>query len=251
MKKLSLLFIILLFALSLGCHCARFSFVVMGDNREGDVVFKDLIKKVNKDKDVRFIVSTGDFTLRGTEAEYEKYWKMCRASKVKIYEAMGNHDIGFFNTGVKLFKEKYDETYYYFDRYGARFIVIDNSRSKGLGRKQFTWLKDALDTTMPKFVFMHKPIFDPTGTYPYYIMTPKEDNESLNRLLVRAGVKYVFFGHIHGYGRAEKDGIVYILTAGGGAPLYLPAFGGGYYHYVKVTVDGLKIYDKVVRIYND
>ena len=251
MKKILLLFFVFLLATSIACHCARFSFVVMGDNRDGDAVFKDLIKKVNKDKNVRFIVNTRDFTSGGTEPEYERYWKMSRASKVKIYEAIGNHDIGFFNTGQKLFKEKYDETYYSFDSGGARFIILDNARSGGMGRKQFSWLKDALDTKKLKFVFMHKPLFDPTGTYPNYIMTPRDENESLNKLLIRAGVNYVFAGHIHGYGREEKDGIVYIVTAGGGAPLYLPAFGGGFYHYVKVTVDGSKIYDKVIKVYND
>lgn len=64
-------------------------------------------------------------------------------------------------------------------------------------------------------------------------------------------MRYVFAGHIHGYGREERNGTVYILTAGGGAPLYLPAFDGGFYHYVKVTVDGNKITDELVKVYNE
>jgi 3',5'-cyclic AMP phosphodiesterase CpdA len=238
-------------ATSIACYCAKFSFAVFGDNREGDSAFKKIIQMVNKDRDIKFCVNTGDLTPHGWSSEYDKYWKMCTACKVKIYDTIGNHDLGLFDAGRNIFKKKYDGTYYYFDRDGSRFIVLDNAKSRGMGRGQFIWLKDVLDTKMTKFVFMHMPIFDPSDTYPNYIMMPKDENEALNKLLIREDVRYVFGGHIHGYGREERDGIIYILTAGAGAPLYLPAFNGGFYHYVKVTVDGSKITDKVVRIYND
>lgn len=120
-----------------------------------------------------------------------------------------------------------------------------------MGRQQLQWLKGTLDTDKMKFVFMHKPLFDPTGTYPNYVMTPKDENEAMGKLLAREEVRYVFAGHIHGYGRQEQDGIVYVLTAGAGAPLYLPNFNGGFYHYVKVTVDGSRITDELVKVYND
>jgi 3',5'-cyclic AMP phosphodiesterase CpdA len=251
MKKISLLFFVFLLATSIACHCAKFSFAVLGDNRDGDQAFKDIIKSINKDKDIKFVVNTGDLTPNGWASEYDKYWQMCKSCRGKIYDAIGNHDLGLFNAGVNIFKKKYGNTYYYFDSGGSRFIILDNARSRGMGRKQFTWLKDILDTKKTKFVFIHKPIFDPTGTYPNYVMTPKDENEALNRLLIREDVGYIFAGHIHGYGREERDGVIYILTAGAGAPLYLPAFNGGFYHYVKVTVDGSRITDKVVRIYND
>jgi len=251
MKRIFILIFVFLVSFQITCHCARFSFAVLGDNRDGDQSFKDIIKNINKDKDIKFVVNTGDLTTHGWASEYDKYWQMCSACRVKIYDAIGNHDLGSFNTGVNIFKKKYGETYYYFDNEGSRFIILDNARSRGMGRKQFVWLKDVLDTKKTKFVFIHKPIFDPTGTYPNYVMTPKDENEALNKLFLREEVRYVFGGHIHGYGREERDGLIYILTAGAGAPLYLPAFEGGFYHYVKVTVDGSKIYDKVVKGYND
>ncbi|MFH1709526.1 MAG: metallophosphoesterase [bacterium] len=249
-RKLFLLVFLAIF-LQVACFGAKFSFAVFGDNRDGEAVFADIIKKVNKDKDIKFVMNTGDFTSSGSDLEYEKYWQMAKSCNVKIYDAIGNHDLGLFNVGQRIFKKKYGETYYYFDQNDSRFIVLDNARSKGMGRKQLSWLKDVLDTKKSKFVFMHKPLFDPTGTYPNYVMTPKADNEALNKLLIKAKVRYVFSGHIHGYGREERGGVVYIITAGSGAPLYLPAFNGGFYHYVKVTVDGPKISDEVVKVYND
>jgi len=251
MKRISYLIFVILVLFQSSCYCAKFSFAVFGDNRDGDAVFADIIKHINKDKDIKFAINTGDFTPNGSSSEYDKYWQMCRSCRVKIYDVIGNHDLGFFNSGRNIFRKKYGESYYYFDYDRSRFIILDNARSKGIGRIQMSWLKDVLDTNKRKFVFMHKPLFDPTGTYPNYTMTPKEENESLNKLLIRDEVSYVFAGHIHGYAREERNGVVYIVTAGGGAPLYLPAFDGGVYHYVKVTVDSKKITDKEINVYND
>jgi 3',5'-cyclic AMP phosphodiesterase CpdA len=251
MKRTALLLFVLFVLFQTGCYCARFSFAVFGDNRDGDAVFEDIIKSINSDASIKFAVNTGDLTLHGLSSEYDKYWRMCEKSRAKIHDTIGNHDLGLFDAGRNIFRKKYGETYYYFDFDGSRFIILDNARSKGMGRQQFIWLKDALDTRKKKFVFMHKPLFDPTGTYPNYIMTPKEENEALNKLLAREEVRYVFAGHIHGYGREKRDGVVYIVTAGAGALLYLPASDGGFYHYVKITVDGSKITDEVVKVFNE
>jgi len=248
MKK-TFLVLLLLAVIQLSCYGAQFSFAVLGDNRDGDVAFLDIIKRINSDNDTKFIVNTGDLTPHGYASEYEKYWEMCGSSNVKIFDVIGNHDLGLFNAGAGSFRKKYGETYYYFDHDNSRFIIIDNTRSKGLGRQQWTWLKDALKTEKDIFVFLHKPLVDATGMYPNYLMIPKKENDELNKLLKRSKVKYIFAGHIHGYGREAINGIVYVVTGGAGAPLYLPAHTGGFYHYVKVTVDGSKITDEVVKIY--
>jgi 3',5'-cyclic AMP phosphodiesterase CpdA len=122
---------------------------------------------------------------------------------------------------------------------------------KGLGEEQWSWLKKALLTKKKKFVFMHKPLFDPSGTYTSHVMAPQRELNKLQQLLIDNGVRYVIAGHIHGYSKAEDGSILYIVTAGAGAPLYLPHFNGGFYHYVMITVDNDKISDEVVRIYNE
>ncbi len=248
MKRVLSLFVIFFVSLQITCYSARFSFAVFGDNRDGDASFMKIIQMVNNDSDIKFAINTGDLTPNGSNSEYDKYWQMCRSCRVKIYDVIGNHDLGFLSGGLNIFKKKYGETYYYFDRDNVRFIILDNSRTIGMGKKQFDWLKGILDTKKTKLVFIHKPLFDPTGTYPAHVMTPWTENKELEKLLVKERVSYLFAGHIHGYGREEKDGVIYVVTAGAGAPLYLPSFGGGYFHYVKVTVDGSKITDEVVKI---
>jgi hypothetical protein len=62
-------------------------------------------------------------------------------------------------------------------------------------------------------------------------------------------VNYVFAGHIHGYASSKRNGTVYIVSGGGGGPLHLPEDFGGFYHYVKIKVEGENIFDKIVRVY--
>jgi len=247
-RKILLFTILFLVLFQAASYCEKYSFAVFGDNRDGNQIFTALIKTMNDDRSIKFAVNTGDLTSGGTEVQYKNYWKMCGAARVPVHDTLGNHDIGFLGAGRALFKEKYGQTYYSFEYGGCRFIIIDNTNGRKFDRKQYLWIKEQLGTDEPVFVFMHKPLFDVTGNYPNYIMTPKGDAEALEKLLKKSNVKYVFAGHIHGYGREELDGITYIITAGAGAPLYLPAFNGGYYHYVKVTVSGGKISDEVVRI---
>jgi predicted phosphodiesterase len=249
MKRIFLFFFVFFVSFQITCYSAKFSFAVFGDHQDGDATFMKIINLVNNDTDITFVVNTGDLTSHGTNSEYDNYWRMCKTCRVKIYDVIGNHDLGSLNAGQNIFKKKYGETYYYFDRGDVRFIILDNSRSTGMGKKQFDWLKGVLDTKKIKLVFIHKPLFDPTGTYPAHIMLPQAENKKLEKLLLDNKVSYVFAGHIHGYAREERDGVMYVVTAGAGAPLYLPSFGGGYYHYVKVTVDGSKITDEVVKLY--
>jgi 3',5'-cyclic AMP phosphodiesterase CpdA len=250
MKK-SLLVIACIFILCSISYAAKFSFAVFSDKQDRDPVFNDLIGVMNQDKSIIFAINAGDLTDDGSQAEYDKYWLEKTKATVKIYDVIGNHDRGNFNLGYNIFKKKYGFTYSYFDQDDCRFILIDNSSGKGLGEGQWSWLKKTLSTKKMKFVFMHKPLFDPSGTYTSHVMAPQREVKKLQQLFIDNGVKYVITGHIHGYSKEDDGAIVYIVTAGAGASLYLPHFNGGFYHYVKITVDNDKISDEVVKIYND
>ncbi len=243
-----LLGFLLILLLHSSCFADKFTFAVYGDNEGGYSTFQNVLDSISADRSISFAVSVGDITPRGTKADYERYFGMCAASNIKIYDTIGNHDNGASGEGRKIFQKKYGSTWYYFDKGDARFIILDNSRSDGMGEEQINWAKKALATKKQKLVFMHKPIFDPSGMYPEHVMAPSSEAEKLDDLFIRDKVRYVFSGHIHGYLRAEEHGIVYVVTAGAGAPLYMPYFNGGYHNYVKVTVDGLNITDDVVKL---
>jgi 3',5'-cyclic AMP phosphodiesterase CpdA len=247
-------FLTLLFSLVISscCFAEYYSFAVFSDTHSRFKVFKDIVDSMANDKSIQFAILAGDFTDRGTPAEYAEYKKFKKTSIVPIHELLGNHDIGRNGQGREIFKKWHKGgRYYYFDIASVRYILIDDSDDAGLGKDQWVWLNKVLDTNKTKLVFLHKPVVDPTQQMPKHVMYPTSERIELNDLFVKNKVKYVFSGHIHGYGRLEENGVIYVDVAGGGGTLYLPAFSGGFYHYVKVTVDDNGITDEVVKLYEN
>jgi len=227
-----------------------FGFVVFGDNRDGNKVFMDLIQKANNEKNIAFAVNTGDLVSLGRESEYKTYQKMISKLKVPVYNVLGNHD-GVYG-GWKTFQKLFGAFYYSFDYKNSHFVILNNAFRESFDNEQFGWLKKDLAATRAKhkFVFMHKPTFDPSEIHKNYIMSGREVTQELMRLFTKHKVDYVFAGHIHGYAKSERNGVTYIVTGGAGAPLYLPAGIGGFYHYVRIDVEDGKVSDRMVRVYD-
>ncbi|MDD4178843.1 MAG: metallophosphoesterase [Candidatus Margulisbacteria bacterium] len=226
-----------------------FSFAVLGDSCDGKQVFNDIVDKINRDKELSFVVNLGDFVSTGQPAQYNEFKKTVSRLKIPVYNALGNHD-GIYG-GWKIFRKMFGPSYYSFDFDNSHFIVLDNAFKESFDRDQFEWLK--LDLTLSraehKFVFMHKPVFDPSAIYKDYIMSGRAVTEELMGLFQKYKVDYVFAGHIHGYAKSKRDGVTYIISGGAGSPLRLPPEFGGFYHYVKIEVDGSKVNDQIIRPY--
>jgi len=225
-----------------------FSFAVFGDNRDGDEIFSELLGKMNKDNEITFAVNTGDFVSSGKESEYKHYLNLIKKSRFKIYNVAGNHDM--VGQGAKWFKKYFGPDVYSFDYENAHFIILNNSFEGVFDKRQNDFLISDLEANKKKqnFVFFHRPMFDPSEVYPNYVMSERKTAEELMEIFARYRVRYVIAGHIHGYAKATRDSVVYIVTGGAGAPLYLPNYLGGFNHYVKITVDGNKIKDEVIKL---
>lgn len=226
-----------------------YSFVVFGDNQGNYQVLNDLLAKVKQEKGLNFIVQTGDFVPYGEEAHYLKYRKIMADVGLPYYQVMGNHDA--VAGGWRNFTKYFGPFYYSFDYEGDRFIILNNALNNSFNSEQFDWLKAELAKGVARhtFVFMHKPVFDPSELYKSHVMSGRAVTEELIRLFIKYKVSYVCAGHIHGYARAERDGVTYIVSGGGGGPLYLPHEFGGFYNYVRIDVVGTRIADQVVRVY--
>jgi calcineurin-like phosphoesterase family protein len=229
----------------------KFSFAVFGDNQDGDKVFIDLIDRLNKDASLAFAVNNGDLTPYGKEAEYKKYLKMTKKLNIKLYNVPGNHDL--VAGGGKYYLKYIGPYYHSMDYANSHFIFLNNAFKDSFDKVQFNWLREDLENNKKEhvFVFMHRPTFDPNELYNGYVMSGRQVVEELMRLFERYNVNYVFAGHIHGYAKAKRGSITYIVTAGAGASLYLPREIGGIFHYIKITVDGDKILDEVKMIYGE
>ena len=226
----------------------RFSFVAFGDNQGSDKIFLDLIDKVNQEEHIDLAVHVGDMVINGTTAEFEHYLELVKKLKVKTHHVPGNHDVVL---GNRIFKKYFGPLYYSFDHKNAHFVVINNSFKRSFDAEQFTWLKEDLAKTDKEhiFVFMHRPTFDPSEIYKSYMMSGRKVTEELMRVFEKYKVDYVIAGHLHGYARTKRKGVVYIITGGAGGPLYLPKDFGGFHHYVKIEVNGSRIRDEVIKLY--
>ncbi|NQU16674.1 MAG: metallophosphoesterase [Candidatus Saganbacteria bacterium] len=247
------LFLVLVFSfLTLtSAHADSFSFLAFGDNRDGDETFKLLLNKASKEKNIAFAFNTGDFVSRGSESEYKKYTKIIgKYPSLNIYHVPGNHDM--VAGGWRRFNKYFGSHYYSFDYKNAHFVILNNAFRESFTEKQISWLKrDLAATKKPlKFVFFHKPVFDPSGFYNDHIMDSRRMAERMILIFKRYKVGYVICGHIHGYGHARRDKIDYFITGGAGAPLYLPSQLGGFYHYMRFDIDGNKVSARAVRIFD-
>jgi predicted phosphodiesterase len=199
-----------------------FRFAVYGDTRNGHAMHRKLVALM-LDQNPAFVLQTGDLVASGRDdalwATYDEITAPLRA-KVTIYPAHGNHDMG--GTGYKqrvpASIKSVSKLYYSFDFQGCHFVSLDTESPYNRGTPQFTWMEDDLKAAKNArhiFVFLHEA--------PYSV-GPHGDTIGIQKawcpLFRQYRVAAVFCGHDHLYYRTIRDGIPYVVTGGGGAPLY-------------------------------
>ena len=239
----------------------RFSFVVLGDTRSGDNIYKKIVSLAMERKP-DFIVNTGDMIVKpGNKDQWANFWEMSKPITVPYFLTVGNHDAHpKVLLSEKTYKQEVDlpgnELYYSFVAGNSRFIVLDScldDEEKKITGEQFKWLEAVLlnSTQKHKFIFLHHPLYTDLGKGHHAhdsIDKYPESRDRLEALMAKYKVDAVFAGHEHYYERRTVDGIIHIITGGGGAPIYDREEYGGYHHYVSVVVDGDRVRGEVVDI---
>lgn len=242
--------LLVVFLISSPLFSEPFTFVVLGDSRDGDLVFQKIIKQIQAEPNIAFVIHTGDAVPTATDANFEKYLSFIAPLKNKWYQVIGNHDL--YTGGFRVLSKYFPQPYFYFEFKNNLFIILNNAFDSSFNENQYYWLKDLLSEKGRifdrVFVMLHQPLFDPTGFNESHSMNPAESRQKLLDLLKTYKIAYVIAGHIHAYGRQERDGTVFLVTGGAGAPLHLLEESGGFYHYIKMTVDGPNVKEEVVRI---
>lgn len=248
LKRVCALFFLILCFFSSAQAENRFAFVVFGDNQGNVDVFDQVINRINGEPGIVLALNVGDFTQGGKKRDYQQYIRQASKIKAKTYNAMGNHDAAY--GGWKNYEKYFGNYYYAFDYANARFIVLNNAFAESFTNTQLVWLKNVLGRNRKEhtFVFMHRPLFDPSGYFSRYCMQPVSIAEELAGLFSRYKINMVFAGHIHGFLETQKEGVKYIITGGAGAALHLPSYEGGFHHYIKVDIDADKVYYKIVKV---
>ena len=179
----------------------KFTFVVVGDNRSGDEVYKKLVSLIAERKP-DFVVNTGDLINKpGNKQEWAKFWEMSKPVTAPYFLAVGNHDAyAKVPQSEKIYKQEVDlpgnELYYSFTAGNSLFIVLD-SYIAGVERKiageQLAWLEGVLANSNRKhvFVFLHHPLYtDPAKGHHANDGLDKypEDRDRLEALLKKSKV---------------------------------------------------------------
>lgn len=222
---------------------ATFSFAVLGDVEPGRFpwerifaprgAFPKLMAAIHSRKP-DLIVQLGDFVSQGTPENYREYISALeRHVRLPLLTVIGNHDRPQpnDNQGDKiLYKSVFGKTDFYYDHNGCRFIGLDSS-DRRLTPEQLDWLDQVLDTRQRKFIFTHvPPLFlksilrsperEYSGKQSDYSGYFTEGSERFRALAAAHRIDRVYMGHIHAMAVAELDGVRYVLTGGGGSPLY-------------------------------
>lgn len=210
---------------------APFSFVVFGDSRTDVGSHRRLVERVRREVP-DFIIATGDMVDDGShENEWQLFFDIERSllRENVIFPCLGNHDRQGRGRTADNFRKYFSlpenspdpERYYAFTYANSRFLVLDSNAYSFALTDQTAWIEQQLQEARldPEvrhiFVVMHHP--------PYSISLHggrEELRDAWTPLFERYQVAAVFSGHDHCYERAERNGIRYVVSGGGGAPLY-------------------------------
>ena len=265
-RRQLLLMVLLTFAFLLAClilgQNSPLTFVVYGDTRTGHDVHKAIVAQILKSRPA-FVLCTGDLVSRGTEADqWETFFQIIKPildAKIPYIPAKGNHDrdgeTGLYAKAVKRLglEPNTGNPTYFSVRFSDVCVFVLDSNTILEDDEQLRWLEKAVSECkgLHKFVAFHHPLFTlierrATGAGRF--------RQRLQPLLNRLKVCAVFVGHDHHFYCTKQQGITYVTTGGGGAPLYdldpkLAQEGDSFlkaYHFIVVEVSGHKVRATVV-----
>ena len=204
-----------------------FEFVVLGDTRTRPDVHRSVIAAIVRYSKPDFVLHTGDLVADGTDPAlwplfFDIEGPLLRTAA--FYPSLGNHERHARNYNDFM----QAAPYYSFDWGSAHFSVLDSDigtsantdRAKdAYWKEQTEWLEADLRKSQKatfRFVVAHHP---PMSA----VFNRQGNNAHMTALMAMFEQHHVtagWFGHDHNYQHYLKNGIHYVITGGGGAPLY-------------------------------
>jgi len=205
-----------------------FQFLVYGDTRSRHDVHARVIQAILKAGEPDFVIHTGDLVADGSDsAQWPVFFSIEREllRKTAFFPCLGNHD-----RNSPQYYEFFDVQlpYYSFDWANAHIVVL-NSDLGNVARsresrdaywiEELRWLEEDLAKSRKAgfaFVVLHHPPFSA-------VKRRQGDDKEVSRVvpvMEKFKINAVFSGHDHNYQHHLKGGVHYVVTGGGGAPLY-------------------------------
>ncbi len=157
-----------------------------------------------------FMLNTGDIADNRDYTEFFSIEKDLVRNSV-LFPSPGNHD------GASLYQYGFDRPSWYSFRWGnSLFLSISTDVEHGSGSAQYQWVESQLAAAATDasidwvFAYHHYPVWS-SGQHGNTASV-----SALNALYKQYGVDVVFNGHDHDYERIERDGVIYVVSGGGG-----------------------------------
>lgn len=200
-----------------------FSFVAFGDSRSGVAEHRSVVARIlTLAPDL--VLHTGDIVNKPSEpADWDLFFEIERdlMRQITLFPALGNHErehADYFDA----FHLPNNERWYSFDYGQAHFTVLQADGYAVWTRyePQYAWLENDLAASSArwKIVMLHYPPYS-SGLHSAEAGVVKV-RKLLAPMFERYGVDLVISGHDHDYERSVVNGVTYIVSGGGGAPLY-------------------------------
>ncbi len=202
---------------------------IYGDVRGGHRVHGQLVERLLAEMPDAVLVS-GDLVLRGSDdADWQQFFAVTAPllATVPYYSAVGNHDLGRAGDRARRVTELFalpppppdrppGGGWYSFDLADVHLVMLDsNAYDDALQR---AWLDADLQAAADA-----RAIVVVTHDGPYSRGTHGGNQQAVRDyvpILARHRVTLVVSGHDHLYQRGVQDGVAYLVSGGGGAPLY-------------------------------
>ena len=220
------------------------------------------------------LVISGDLPLDGSVANdyavYRQETVAWRAAGLRVYPAIGNHELKHGQDADPsnwwaAFPELKGRRWYSVAFGDSYIITLDSDLPLVAGSRQQRWLKDQLDhlPASTQYVFVslhHPPVADPLRDDHSHDVRPNEQALAAyleERQPTSHAAFIVVAGHIHNYQRFLENGVLYLVSGGGGAKphavvrtpaeLYQdPSFPN--YHSIRLDFDGHSLHAVMHRL---
>src|SRR5215471_16334568 len=205
-----------------------FEFFVFGDTRTRHDMHRRVIDAVVKQGTPDFVIHTGDLVADGNDSSmWPVFFDIEREllRNTAFFPSLGNHER---NSQEYYDFFRVDAPFYSYNWCNAHFSVLNtdfgNAASSKAAREAFwaeqtKWLEDDLTANQKmdyRFVVGHHPPMSAVSSRQEFNQKMVDLIPMFEKQRVTAG----FFGHDHNYQHYLKNGLHYIITGGGGAPLY-------------------------------
>ncbi|MCD7740206.1 MAG: metallophosphoesterase [Candidatus Gastranaerophilales bacterium] len=192
------------------------------------VLLKDAIEQINNQKDIKFVMITGDGIDAADKESIYGLADELNTLNYPWYYVLGNHDTttgGYLSKTnfVNILQEKnpnyiFDLPYYTFKpQKGFRVIVLDGAKNKGissngiLNEEQLGWLDTILSKSKKDtiLIFIHFPLLPPYESKNHEILNAAEFKSVLQKYNMPIAI---FSGHYHATKITKRGNILHVSS---------------------------------------